>query len=137
MSSSYFTVLYTSSNLFFKIDILENNILELVALEVSLQKCRYEKIFHYFLFNLKKMVFPYCMGVKKIWLIRSEEKKFVKGTDRLCKVIKLSMQCCGQILWDSFETYETFPRCIISEFECIVDVQNHEFGWVRFQNQFF
>ena len=30
-----------------------------------------------------------------------------------------------------------FPRCIITEFECIVDVQKHEFGWVRFQNRFF
>ena len=29
-------------------------------------------------------------------------------------------------------TYKTCPRCIITEFECIVDVQNHEFGWVRF-----
>ena len=34
-------------------------------------------------------------------------------------------------------TYKTCPRCIITEFECIVDVQNHEFGWVRFQNCFF
>ena len=25
------------------------------------------------------------------------------------------MECCGQILWDSFETYETFPGCIITE----------------------
>ena len=62
---------------------------------------------------------------------------FFKGTDRLCKVGKLSMQCCGQILQDSFEIYKIFPRCIITEFECIVDVQNHEFGWVRFQNRFF
>ena len=52
-------------------------------------------------------------------------------------VVELGMQCCGQILWDSFETYQTFPRCIITEFECIVDVQNHEFGWTRFQNLFF
>ena len=28
----------------------------------------------------------------------------------LCKVVKLSMQCCGQTLKDSFETYKTFPR---------------------------
>ena len=42
------------------------------------------------------------------------------------------------MLWtNSFEAYKTFPRCIITEFECIVDVQNHEFGRVRFQNQFF
>jgi len=43
------------------------------------------------------------------------------------------MQCCGQILKVS---YETFPRCIITEFECIVDVQNHEFVRIRFQNRF-
>jgi len=30
-----------------------------------------------------------------------------------------------------------FPRCIITEFERKIDVQNHEFGWVRFQNRFF
>ena len=30
-------------------------------------------------------------------------------------------------------TYKIFPRCIITEFECIVDVQTHEFGWERFQ----
>ncbi len=54
-------------------------------------------------------------------------------TDRLC----MSMQCCGQTLYDSFETYETFPRCIITGFECIVDAKNHEFGWIRFQNRVF
>ena len=27
------------------------------------------------------------------------------------------------------ETYETFPRCIITELECIAYVRNHEFGW--------
>ena len=25
-------------------------------------------------------------------------KKTIKGTDRVCKLVKLSMQCCGQIL---------------------------------------
>ena len=60
-----------------------------------------------------------------------------KGTDRLCKVVELSMQCCGHILSDSFETYKTLPRCIITEFERKVDVQNPEFGWVRFQNRYF
>ena len=29
----------------------------------------------------------------------------VKGSDRLCKVVKLNMQCCGKLLSDSFETY--------------------------------
>ena len=47
------------------------------------------------------------------------------------------MQCCGKILQDSFETYKTFPRCIIAEFEHKADVQNYEFGGVRFQNSFF
>ena len=28
-----------------------------------------------------------------------------KGSDRLCKVAELSMQCCGKPLSDSFETY--------------------------------
>ena len=31
-----------------------------------------------------------------------------KGSNRLCKVVELSMQCCGKLLSDSFETYETF-----------------------------
>jgi len=29
----------------------------------------------------------------------------VKGSDRLCKVVELSMQCCGKLLSNSFETY--------------------------------
>ena len=47
------------------------------------------------------------------------------------------MQCCGQILWGTYETFETFPQGKNIEFECIVDVKNHEFEWVRFQNRFF
>ena len=42
------------------------------------------------------------------------------------------MQCCGQILKDSFETYKTFPRWIITEFECKVDVQNRPLWWIGF-----
>ena len=38
-------------------------------------------------------------------------------------------------VWYSFETYKTFSRCMITERK--VDVQNHEFGWVRFQNRFY
>ena len=30
-----------------------------------------------------------------------------KGSGRLCKVVKLSMQCCGKLLSDSIETYLT------------------------------
>ena len=47
----------------------------------------------------------------------------IKGSDRLCKVVELSMQSCGQILKDSFETYETVTRSINPEFERKVDVQ--------------
>ncbi len=49
-----------------------------------------------------------------------------KGSDRLCKLVELSMLCCGQILKDSFKTYKSFPRSIITEFKSIFDVQNHE-----------
>ena len=52
------------------------------------------------------------------------------------KVVKLSMQCCGTILYGSFETYK-FPRCIITEFECKVDVQNHELWVGTFSEMFF
>ena len=44
---------------------------------------------------------------------------------------------CEHIFQDSFETNKTFPRCIITKFECKVDIRNHKFGWVRFQNRFF
>jgi len=27
-----------------------------------------------------------------------------KGSDQLCKVVELSMQCCGKLLSDSFKT---------------------------------
>jgi len=27
----------------------------------------------------------------------------IKGSDRLCKVVELSIQCCGKLLSDSFE----------------------------------
>ena len=29
----------------------------------------------------------------------------LKGSDWLCMVVELSMQCCGKLLSDSFETY--------------------------------
>ena len=53
---------------------------------------------------------------------------FVKGSDRLCKVVALSMQCCGKLLSDSFETYETFLRSVNPEFERKFDGQNSYFG---------
>ena len=56
----------------------------------------------------------------------------LKETDRLCKVVEQSMQCCGQILQDSFETYKTFKRSVNPEFERKVDVQNRTFEWIQF-----
>ena len=60
-----------------------------------------------------------------------------KGSDRQCMAVEQSMQYCKQFVYDSFERYKKFARCIITEFECKVDVQNHEFGWECFQNLFF
>ena len=51
-------------------------------------------------------------------------------------VVELSMLYSGQIFFDSFETYKTVLRRIFTEFKSKVDVQKHEFGWVRFQNRF-
>ena len=48
-------------------------------------------------------------------------------------VVKLSIQYCGQ---DLFETYKTFLRCIITEFDRKVDFQNHLIEWIRFENFF-
>ena len=42
---------------------------------------------------------------------------FFKGSDRLCKVVELSMQGCEKLLSDSFETYQTFQRSVNPEFE--------------------
>ena len=59
-----------------------------------------------------------------------------KVTDRLCKVVELSMQCSGQILEDTFETYNTPERSVNPEFERKIDGQNRTFGWIRFLNFF-
>ena len=67
----------------------------------------------------------------------SNSQVTLKGSDRQCMVVELKMQYCGKTFQKSFETYKTFPRCIITEFERKVDVQNHQFEWVRFQNRFF
>ena len=61
----------------------------------------------------------------------------LKGSDRQCMVVERSMQYCRKDLQDSFETYKTFPRCIITEFEWKVDFQNHEFGWGTLPESFF
>ena len=51
-----------------------------------------------------------------------------KGSDRLCKVVELSMQCYGKLLSDSFETYSTFYRSVNPVLERKFDVQNSYFG---------
>ena len=60
-----------------------------------------------------------------------------KGSDRLCKVVELSMQYCGQILQDSFETFEMVTRSINPEFERNVDVQTQYFWVDTFSELFF
>ena len=41
------------------------------------------------------------------------------------------------VSWKKFRIHLRYIKCTITEFEGKVDVQNHEFGWVRFQNRFF
>ena len=53
-----------------------------------------------------------------VMLLLSYSDKVFKGTDRLCKVFKLSVYS-------------------VAEFECLVDVQNHKFGWVCFEKRNF
>ena len=79
----------------------------------------------YFYVNL------FCISLTEINYQKT--RNISKGTDLLCKVVELGMQCCGKILSDSFETNKTFPRCIITEFKSKIDVQNHELGWVAFR----
>ena len=81
-------------------------------------------------FDLKLSVYQ-CQDSYKCRLQRKYlETRFFKGSDQLCKVVELSMQSCGQILEDLFETYETVTRSINPEFERKVDVQT-------FRNWFF
>ena len=54
---------------------------------------------------------------------------FFKGSDRLCKVVELSMQGCEKLLSDSFETYQTFQRSVNPEFERKFDVKNSYATW--------
>ena len=42
-------------------------------------------------------------------------------------------QYCRKSFKDSIETYKPFLRRIFIEFDCKVDVQKREFGWVRFE----
>ena len=40
-----------------------------------------------------------------LWVTLKKLENTVKGSDWLSKVVELSMQCCGKLLSDSFETY--------------------------------
>ena len=64
-------------------------------------------------------------------------RNWVKGSDRQFMVVELRLQHCMKSFQDSFETYQTFPLCIITEFERKVDVKNHPFGQLGFENRFF
>ena len=61
----------------------------------------------------------------------------LKGGTGYVMVVELSMQYCGQILQDSFETNKTILKCIFSKFDRKVDFQNNLFWWTRFENRFF
>ena len=50
-----------------------------------------------------------------------------KGSDRLCKLVELSMQFCEKLLSDSFETYLIFLRSVNPEIERKFDVRNSYF----------
>ena len=41
---------------------------------------------------------------RKLSLDFITKKYDLKGSERLCKVVELSMQCCGKLLTESFET---------------------------------
>ena len=64
-------------------------------------------------------------------------RNWVKGSDRQCMVVELRLQYCRKSFQDSFETYQTFPLCIITEFERKVDVKNHPFQWLSFEKRVF
>jgi len=43
----------------------------------------------------------------------------------------------NEVFKEHLRHIKRFPRCIITEFERKIDVQNHQFEWVRFENWFF
>ena len=65
-----------------------------------------------------------CSKFEMIFYLKSSIPVTFKGSDRLCKVIELSMQSCRKLLSDSFETYFTFLTSVNPEFELKFDVQN-------------
>ena len=76
-----------------------------------------QKYFLILLFINKVLVCPQSAGVILTILDNNhciEEEggkrpqRLLKGSDWLCKVVELSMQCCGKLLSDSFETHYTF-----------------------------
>ena len=95
-------------------------------------------VFFSFQFSLKGLYSEFLYKIDIPYLLCFFHSKFYfKGTDRLRKVVELSMQCSMDKFKDSFETYKTFWKSVNPEFELKVDVQNRIFGWIRFQNCFF
>ena len=64
-------------------------------------------IARYFKNTWKVNIYSYKLVYFRIRFFLANFANF-KGSDRLCKVAELSMQCCGKLLQDSFETYFTF-----------------------------
>ena len=73
-------------------------------------------------------------------LYRDECKAF-KGTFCLDMIVEIKVQHCREVFQDSFETYETFIRCIIVQQEWKFNLSNPPmdclFWWDDFKNRFF
>ena len=41
------------------------------------------------------------------------KKRRAKGSDRQCMAVELKMKWCEIFIYESFETYKTFSRCIL------------------------
>ena len=64
--------------------------------------------------------------------------KLLKGSEPQCMVVELSMQYCREMFLDLLLLLLFMcPICEINQFECKVDVQNYEFGWVHYENRVF
>ena len=57
----------------------------------------------------KDLTFKIFAFLVHVLVAEIRRRKFIdlmlKGSDRLCKVLELSMHCCGKLLSDSFKTY--------------------------------
>ena len=70
----------------------------------KIQSYKYNKIWG----KKKKKVAILFQFSTYYWVKLERERQYrivINGTDRQCKVVELSMQCCGKLLSYSFETY--------------------------------